>query len=352
MANRTQIHLGSNILASLGKMFSDKTNSLSPLRSSTAVQASVAEFQAASLADEQGKLKAEIRPWLQVLVKPTSLVDLRISAGKYFQQFSLYYGENGQAPVLLMNRGDGLLLEQPADTESVLDGLVQFSGDSLLASFNLEASLPYGPALALAVLVDLHRREVARAFADMAATRRQPANATEMAYWLSTCPDSPQWLTALVRTPEDRAPDVTQLQAYLDALVAEGYCQPSGGGYELTTNTRPMGNRLVMLDTFYTLDVARLDPYGRVEIASLTAVQAGVNDLLQIEFQGNLVRFVSLSPMAFGDQLRHFLENGGSGLLNPQDADLVANLPETALHTNGARGNGRPAYDPEATIIQ
>ncbi|MBN1667975.1 MAG: hypothetical protein JW862_12845 [Anaerolineales bacterium] len=348
MVNHTQIHLGSSILSSLGLMFSDKTNPLSPLRPSRGVQASMGEFQAAGLANEQGKLKTEIRPWLQVLVKPASLVDLRISAGSYFQQFSLYYGENGNQPVLLMNRGDGLLLEQPADTESVLDGLVQFSGDSLLASFNFEASLPYGPALALAVLVDLHRREVARAFADLTPAHRQPANATEMAYWLSTCPDSPQWLTALVRTPEDRAPDVNQLQAYLDALVAAGYCQPSGGGYELAASTRPIGNRLVMLDTFYTLDIARLDPYGRVEIASLSAVQAGVNDLLQIEFQGDLVRFVSLSPMAFGDQVRHFLENGGSGLPDLQDADPL----EPVMGSNSTRGNRRPAYNPQATLVQ
>ena len=349
MESRTKIHLGSSILSSLGKMFSDKTNPLSPLRSNTESQASVGEFQAAGLADEQGKLKAEIRPWLQVLVKPASLVDLRISAGGYFQQFSLYYGDNGKPPVLLMNREDGLLLEQPADTESILDGLVQFSGDSLLSSFDFEASLPYGPALALATLVDLHRREVARAFADQAPTRRLPANATEMAYWLSTCPDSPQWLTALVRTPEDRAPDIGQLQAALDALVTEGYCQPSGAGYELSALTRPLGNRLVLLDTYYTLDVARLNPYGKVEIASLTAVQAGVNDLLQIEFQGDRVRFVSLSPMAFGDQVRHFLENGGSGLLDSQDANLLA--PPVAI-ARGARGNGRPAYDPEATLVQ
>ena len=312
MENRTQIRLKNHILPSLGKLLPGEKNLLSPLQLSFEQKATADEIQATGLVDSEMEMKSEFKPVLQVLANPTSLVDLRISAGGQFQQFSLYYGDAGESPILLMNTFEDLLLEHPANTKGILDGLMNFSSDSLIASFDFQVALPNRQALVLAALIDLHRRTVARAFANLAKFNTQSVHAEEIADWIVNCPDDPQWITALIRQPDDHATTAAQLQADLNLLVRQGMCKASEQGYELSEPTSQVGNRLVLLDSFYTLDVARISSGGKVAVVSITALQAGVNDLLQIEFQGGEIQFVSLSPMAFLEQVAYYQEKGGA----------------------------------------
>lgn len=339
MPKRTQIRFHAYLLPSLGNLVTGEKNLLSPLRLRFDQKATPEEFRASGLLDSQGKLKAEYQPILHILANPSSLVDLRFSAGSQFQQFSLYYGKPEEAPVLLMNTQEGLLLEHPANAEGILDGLSQFSSDSLIASFDFQADLPYGSALALAALVDLQRREVARAFADLSALKTQPANTADVAGWIAQCPEDPQWVTALIRKSEDQAPGEARLQADLTLLVEREICEQTGQGYQLSGAALLLGNRLVLVDTLFTLDIARLGSSGRAAVASITALQAGVNDLLQIEFQGDGILFTSLSPMAFLEQVAHYLEKGGSELPDLSVEEATPEFPASA-------SVGEPASEP------
>ncbi|MBN1146442.1 MAG: zinc ribbon domain-containing protein [Anaerolineales bacterium] len=338
-----QIRLHKSLLPALGKLLPGEKNMLSPLRLSSDREATQQELQDASLLeagseDAPGRLKAEHLPWLQILANPASLVDLRFSASGQFQQFSLYYSGADEPPVLLMNAGEGLLVERPADTASILDGLVQFSSDSLVASFDFQAALPYQQALALAALVDLQRRQAARAFADLAAADARAVSADEAARWIAACPDDPRWLVALIRKPSEEAPSAARLQADLNLLAERGFCEALGQGYALSPSMLPLGNRLAMADRLYTLDVARMGSGGRAAVVSITALQGGVNDFLQIEFQGDEILFTSLSPMAFLDQAAYYLEKGG------------AELPDLAQPAGTTEPQTPPQTPPQAAL--
>jgi hypothetical protein len=274
-------------------------------------------------------LQAKYQPLLAALANPTSLVDLRFDSGGHLQQFSLYYGQPDTPPILLMNTSEGLLLEYPADTQAIVDGLIQFSSDSLVISFDIDATLPLGSALALAALVDLHRRGAARAFADLIPAGTISASLPEIQHWISDCPENPQWISALMPQPgPDHAP-AADLQSDLNYLIEHGICEAAGKGYALTGAALTLGNRMIFIDNLYSVDIARVDATGQVGFASLTTIQAGINDLLQISFLGDEVAFKSLSPLGFIFQIEDFLEQGGQVLPDqPAPAEKVEHHPE------------------------
>lgn len=306
-----QTRLASALLPALGNLVSAEKNLLSPFLLPIERQPIPGELEATGLLTANGRPKPEFQPVLERLAQPANLADLRFSAGEQVFQFSLYDTKPGQPPILLMNSNDGLLLESPAEVESILGGLMQYTGNSLVASFDFQASLPNGQSLALAALADLRRREVARAFADLASPEPRSISTAQISHWLAECPANPQWLTALVRQSDSGVPDSAQIQADLGQLAEQGFCQSVSGGFQLAEVTLPLADRLVLIDSIYSLDAARMGSDNRAEVISLTALQAGVNDFLQIEFQGTETLWTSLSPVAFLDQVRYYLENGG-----------------------------------------
>jgi hypothetical protein len=326
-----QTRLASALLPALGNLVSAEKNLLSPFLLPIERQPFPGELEATGLLTANGRPKPEFQPVLERLAQPANLVDLRFSAGDQVFQFSLYDAKPGQAAILLMNSDDGLLLEYPAEVESILGGLMQYTGNSLVASFDFQASLPNGQSLVLAALADLRRREVARAFANLMVTEPQPVTATEAAHWLAECPANPQWLTALVRQTDSGAPDNAQVQADLSHLAEQGFCKPTSGGFLLAETTLPLADRLVLIDSMYSLDAARMGSDNRAEVISLTALQAGVNDFLQIEFQGAELLWTSLSPVAFLDQVRYYLENGGGEPANHTTTLIQSAKPQAAL---------------------
>ena len=311
MGNPTQIRLNSYLLPSLGGLFPGPKNVLSPLGLHFDQQPAPGELAATGLLDPQGKLKAAYQPWLAILANPASLVDLRFTTGEHLQQFSLYFGQPDAPPILMMNTSAGLLLEYPADTKAIVNGLLQFSSDSLVVSFDFEATLPTGPAIALAALVDLHRREVARAFADLALAENIFVSALNIENWIAHCPEDPQWITALMPQPGLDSAHATNVKGDINYLIENGICETSGKGYALVGAALALGNRMVMIDNLYSVDIVRGETAGQVRFASMAALQAGINDLLQINFLGDEVAFKSLSPIGFILQIEDFLEQGG-----------------------------------------
>jgi hypothetical protein len=92
---------------------------------------------------------------------------------------------------------------------------------------------------------------------------------------------------------------------------------------------------MLMIDNLYSVDIAQVDIAGQVGFASLIALQAGINDLLQINFLGDAVAFKSLSPMGFILQIEDFLELGGRILPDlpapAQPTKMAADTPEWGL---------------------
>jgi len=117
------------------------------------------------------------------------------------------------------------------------------------------------------------------------------------------------------------------LQEDLNYLVEQGICQTAGDGFALAGPALTLGSRMILIDNLYSLDVARVNASGQVGFASIAALQAGINDLLQIDFLRDEVAFKSLSPIGFILQIEHILEKGGQVLPDPSAAQASADLP-------------------------
>lgn len=326
MEQTTRIEIRQSWLPLLERAVSGPKNVLSPLQLRVAQQPD-GDVWRSGLLDPQGRLLPAYVPMMQMLANPLSLVDLQFTIGAYQQQVTLYYSQPGAAPVSMHNTQNGLILEYPAKIKDIFLGVVQFSGDSLIGSLDVQLALPYLEALALAGLIDLHRRQVARAFADVATPSFQAVHLSDLAGWLMRCPNNPQWLTAIIRKPDDPPPSPDMLQPAVMRLAARGACRADGSGYLLSDMTMLLSDRLCWIDRVFSLSIARLNSGAPASVALMMAVQAGVNDVLRIEFTADEVVFTGISPRTLVEEVFFSLEDGGFAL--PAPATSPAPAPST-----------------------
>ncbi len=326
MEQTTRIEIRQSWLPLLERAVPGPKNILSPLHLRVAQQPD-GDVWRSGLFDPQGRLLPAYMPVMQMLANPLSLVDLQFTIGAYQQQVTLYYSQPGVAPVSMHNTQNGLILEYPAKTNDIFVGVVQFSGDSLIGSLDVQLSLPYLEALALAGLIDLHRRQAARAFADVTAPSFRAVPLSDLANWLMRCPNNPQWLTAIIRKPDDPPPSSDLLQSAVMRLAARGACRADGSGYLLSDMTMPVSDRLFWIDRVFSLSIARLNSGAPASVALVMAVQSGVNDVLRIEFAADEVAFAGVSPRRLVEEVFFYLEDGGFAL--PAPATSPASAPAT-----------------------
>lgn len=326
MEQTTRIEIRQSWLPLLERAVPGPKNILSPLHLRVAQQPD-GDVWRSGLFDPQGRLLPAYMPVMQMLANPLSLVDLQFTIGAYQQQVTLYYSQPGAAPVSMHNTQNGLILEYPAKINDIFVGVVQFSGDSLIGSLDVQLSLPYLEALALAGLIDLHRRQAARAFADVTAPSFRPVHLSDLAGWLTRCPNNPQWLTAIIRKPDDPPPSSDVLQSAVMRLAARGACRADGSGYLLSDMTMPVSDRLFWIDRVFSLSIARLNSGAPASVALMMAVQSGVNDVLRLEFAADEVAFAGVSPRALVEEVFFYLEHGGFEL--PAPATSPASAPST-----------------------
>lgn len=346
MEQTTRIEIRQSWLPVLERAVPGPKNILSPLQLRVAQQPD-GDVWRSGLFDPQGRLLPAYMPVMQMLANPLSLVDLQFTIGAYQQQVTLYYSQPGAAPVSMHNTQNGLILEYPAKIKDIFLGVVQFSGDSVIGSLDVQLSLPYLEALALAGLIDLHRRQAARAFADVTAPSFQPIPLSDLANWLTRCPNNPQWLTAIIRKPDDPPPSWDLLQSAIMRLAARGACRAEGAGYLLSDMTMPVSDRLFWIDRVFSLSIARLNSGAPASVALIMAVQAGVNDVLRIEFAADEVAFTGVSPRRLVEEVFFYLEDGGFALPAPETSPAYA--PSTPQPGNVASSAPTMTLQPPPT---
>lgn len=331
MEQTTRMEIQQSWLPVLERAVPGPKNILSPLRLRVEQQPDSGVWRS-GLLDPQGRLLPAYAPLMQMLANPLSLVDLQFTIGTYQQQMTLYYSQPGAAPVSMHNTQNGLILEYPAKIKDIFLGVVQFSGDSMIGSLDVQLSLPYLEALTLAGLIDLHRRQVARAFADVTIPSFRAVHLSDLMDWLMHCPNNPQWLTAIIRKPNDPLPSPTVLQSAITRLAANGACRTDGSGCLLSDVTMPLSNRLWWIDRVFSLSVARLNSGAPASVALIMAIQSGVNDVLRVEFSADEVVFSGISPRMLVEEVFFYLEHGGFDLPAPSTLQAVGTSPSPSAY--------------------
>jgi len=330
-------------LPSLGDLVRHPASAISPFDnaevSGSHGNLSLEELQELGICDSRGEVELELRRTLRVLNAPLAYVRVHMTDTRDPFDQVLYHASDGGVPVSITTSRDGLRIEDPAPTDQILMGLRRHLGETRERSFLFEAVLPKDQALVLSVLVDLLRKRILQTYVSDRELDRAPLNADQVLSAMNGLDDSPQWMSAIVRKmcgyPIEL--DAPSLGVILDQLMEAGHLDRSGTGYFPSEPVRRMAHRMLLLDKSLYMETGRQTPRGKIVAVGFTCLQAGVQDLLYLEQQGDYIQIEGQSSAAIIEMIRHFLHEAEA-------------LKELAEHQDDPKADVPPP-DPSAKTL-
>ncbi len=156
-------------LGVLGTLVPGDKNVISPLRSSDSPRMTApreSQLKKAGVLTGKGALFPEAEATLSLLAQPGAFAGIRISMGARIMEHTLFYGPKAGRGVVLSATSDGLEICDPVNVDELVDWLGQFTGNSFFTHMTYLAEFDILEGLALAAVIDLHRRNVMRSYAD------------------------------------------------------------------------------------------------------------------------------------------------------------------------------------------
>ena len=161
--------------------------------------------------------------------------------------------------------------------------------------------MPTEQALSLAGMIDIHRKDFMRAFVEGRAFEPRGHDVPAVSAELSDRYNHVQRFVTLVRTVSEFDSDLDEesVDAAVRGLAAAGHVvREEGGVFSLSEPLSTLASRFLTLDSFLTLNAGRVAADESVVTVGFLCMQAGVNDLLALDFRGGIVRFDCLSAAA------------------------------------------------------
>ncbi|MEN6343519.1 MAG: zinc ribbon domain-containing protein [Methanospirillum sp.] len=323
MTNETAFTIPPGLLPWLGSLGTGGEGPLSPFLAGEVRPPDTAEkerLHAGGVIVARGGAAARIRPTLGALANPAAAVAVRLSSGEEYYEHTAFLSADGTRSVLLTTVGSEVLVRDPAPVEEILEGVRQYVGDSVLRAPRFEAELDPEEALALAAVVDLHRRALFGAYAGDTPFTRPILGPAKIAAAAESTTNGLQWLVDVVKLVggADRL-----TPAALDRLVRSGHLRKEKGGFALADEAALLAERLLVVESVLALEAVRAEPgTTTLQRLNLLCLQAGIHDLLSIESVAGRLRFECLSGAAVLVYLRHLLTEPGA--LAPGEETAIA----------------------------
>ena len=300
-------------LPSLGDLVSEEKNPLSPFNGVPAEGPPEAitpgDLKRLGLVNEAGKALPKALRTLTALAAPTAYTRVHMTESIDLFEQVIFHPADGGAPVSVTTTREGLRFEDPAKVDEVHMGLRQYLGESMVRSFDFAADLSKERAVILAAFVDTIRKRVLQSHATDTELVQDPLNTDQVIGVIRNIAVNPQWLTVLLRGMAQDALklDASAAAALFEDLCRQGHLEKSGTGYYPSEPVQRMAGRLLVLDKILHVEAGRVTPNGKVVYVGFACLQAGVNDILYLERQGDNVRFEGQSSAAILEMAGHFL---------------------------------------------
>lgn len=301
-----QFTLSPDALKSLGGFVAAPKNVLSPFEASRALnQAQIAALQKDNILDAAGQPKPEVRATLEALAAPTAYTQLRLFATPQFHEHICFCNADGTRRILLTTTGTDVLVSDPAPVDELIASMQEYIGTSTLRAPNFAAELDFDQALALAAMIDLHRRAGLRALADQIEFTPPAFDVRAITDEIGHATEDIQWLVGIMKMIASPSPRTPDFNAALDRLVTTGHINRAGTRYQLGDAAALLAGRLLVIDLVLLLGAGQLVADDSITRMHLLCLQAGVHDILTIETYDATVRFECLSAAAVMVYVKH-----------------------------------------------
>lgn len=316
-----EIMLSPAALAWIGGAFQNKTR-ISPMSNLDPSSFTLQDREALAgrgILDSKGVLNPVYYPALRELAAASAYCRVRYSAGTAVIERSTYFGPGGI--VSIDNTPDGLLIEYPAGSERYLEGLTQFTGASSLMNSELSVEMDYEPALVLATIIDMRRRDVLRSYADAAGGFvPRPYHLEDILQALTSATDNPRWLGTVVRRMKaDAQADASgalpslprsAVEAALATLLPDVVA--SGSGWDLAGDAAAFASSFLVVDGIMHVQTGAEGSRGDFHAAECVFMQAGLHDIVCVDGGGGKVSIETISGARLQEFVRKFLTTAPS----------------------------------------
>jgi hypothetical protein len=302
------------LLRSIGQAWNGPLSQISPLLYEKEGQAPVDKraLLEASICDKEGKIQDIVRPAIEVLAtaKAFTRIYLTKSPGNIFE-YLVYMAQDGRTASIINDTGV-LRINFPASNDEVFVGIGQLVGSSVLRNCEFSTDLTAGEALVFSAMMDLQRKAFLRALSDDKEQVPVQIDIDKIASLVSEGETDLQRFVSILK--EMLAIHGTFLPEVvvgaLEGLMAKGLAKREGKTCSLVGPALQLSRRFLLLERYLTVTAARLDDANKLEVASFTCLQSGINDILMIDAGEGTARLETLSSARLLDLLGVFMRPG------------------------------------------
>lgn len=298
MTDDNSIFIAAELLPALGYAWKGPLTTISPLHypDSPEMEKLMPFLKQENLVGPDGSLMAKVRPVVEHLARAQTFTRVYLTTRFGVSEYLMYFMPDGYW-ISLSQTGKYVQIVSPGKIDIIVEAVRQQIGDSVFTSASLHASLSPMEALALAALWDLQRKAQLLAIADERDAEPAGWSLGEITSQASTNNQKYQWMTNVVRkwTDYEGIPTADEMKQVADSLVAKNYCTNSGGSYVLSGDALDISDGMLLFDKVVTLTSGIEGPDGQVAIVGFSCIQAGVHDLLMIDFQDGKLELDSVS---------------------------------------------------------
>ena len=338
MSSKISLTIDEDLLDALGQVVPGEKSPLSLLDVKRAKVGAdkMSRLQSAGLIDATGKIKQEYRQVLDTLAKARNVATLRYTAGSRLLEFIVTFAETKNSPsISVFHNNNQLIIEAPAAVEDAFTLIDQNVGHSKVASNNLSQKFSKQEAIALFALMDLERAANLRAIADETALKTLAYDLSAIVDKVVNRKETFQSLEFVLQSGMDLPTPSTpaQVEAGLKMLVDKKLVNRETNKYRLSQELSLVAGRLPIIDNYVTVEAGRFDQNNKLIYANFTALQAGVNDILYFENQGEQIIVRSVSGMQLVGLIAKFL-NEPDAIKLPQTTNAPVKTPQNAKTDN------------------
>jgi hypothetical protein len=320
------------LLDSLGTLMPGERSNISPLNTQDNQAynpAQISVLQSLQIVDKIGNPTSPVQAILKVLGKTRAFAKIHLNSGDKSFQYVNYFSQGEEPSVAMISLEEGVELVYPANVSEVLQGLKEYTGESFLRScdFRVEISLKEG--LVFCALLDLRRKAILHSFINSLELAVQAYDIAQIASFIANIPDTPQWLTPVVKMLGELETEFStvELQNALLSLKQRGLISQNNHLFMLEDAGAQVADQLLIFDNFINLSAGGEDENGLLSLINFTCLQAGVNDLLYLEvYDGQLLLNFISTAMLYG-HLHHFLTNGDALRDMPKQPSTLQSNP-------------------------
>lgn len=310
MTGENPVFIADELLPALGYVWKGPLTTVSPLHYTDGpeMEKSLPYLKKENLVGPDGKLTGNVQSIVEKLARAQTFTRVFLTSRFGISEYLMYFMPDGSW-ISMSQTGKFVQIDSPGKIDVIVEAVRQQIGDSVFTSSSLHAALPPMEALALGALCDLRRKAQLTAIADERDAEPTGWSLGEITSQASKNDQKYQWMTNVVRkwTDYDGIPTADEMKQAADSLVEKKYCSNQKGSYAVTGDALDFSENMLLFNKVVTVTSGIEGPDGQVAIVGFSCIQAGVHDLLMIDFQDGKLELDSVSAAEVIDYTDAFM---------------------------------------------